>query len=70
MRNSCKTHKGKEYNVMHFINITYKGSPTKPYKSLSLLVPMSLTHLSNIDKGNDFVNKSDGADRVVIVAAS
>jgi hypothetical protein len=55
---------------MHFINITYKGSPTKPYKSLSLLVPLSLTHLSNIAKGNNFVNKSDGADRVVIVAAS
>jgi hypothetical protein len=32
-------------------------SPPKSYKSLSLLIPMSLTHLLNIDKGNDFVNK-------------
>jgi hypothetical protein len=58
MRNYCKTHKGKEYNVMHFMMIHYRDSPPKPYKSLSLLIPMSLTHLSNIAKGNDFVNKS------------
>jgi hypothetical protein len=58
MRNSCKTHKGKEYNVMHFVRITYRGSPPKPCKSLSLLIPMSLTHLSNIAKDNDFMNKS------------
>jgi hypothetical protein len=57
MGNSCKTHNGKEYNVMHFIRITYRGSPPKPYKSLSLLMPMHLTHLLNIAKGNDFVNK-------------
>jgi hypothetical protein len=57
MRNSCKTHKGKEYNVMHFIRITYRGSSPKPYKSLSLLIPIPLTHLSNIAKSNDFVNK-------------
>jgi hypothetical protein len=31
--------------------------PPEPCKSLSLLIPMSLTHLSNIAKGNDFVNK-------------
>jgi hypothetical protein len=57
MRNSCKTHKGKEYNVMHFIRIPYRGSPPKPCISLSLLIPMPLTQLSNIAKGNDFVNK-------------
>jgi hypothetical protein len=32
------------------------GIPPKPCKSLSLLMPMSLTHLSNIVKGNDFMN--------------
>jgi hypothetical protein len=56
MRNSCKTHKEKEYNVMHLIRITHRVSPPKPYKFLSLLIPMYLTHLSNIAKGNDFVN--------------
>jgi hypothetical protein len=45
MRNSCKTHKGKEYNVMHFIKIICRGSPPKPCKFLSLLIPMPLTHL-------------------------
>jgi hypothetical protein len=58
MRNSCKTNKWKEYNVMHFIRNTYRGSPPKPYKSLSLLIPIHFTHLLNIAKGNDFVNKS------------
>jgi hypothetical protein len=57
MKKSCKTHKGKEYNVMHFIMIPNRGSPPKPYKSLSLLIPMLLAYLSNITKGNDFVNK-------------
>jgi predicted esterase YcpF (UPF0227 family) len=36
MRNFCKTHKVKEYNVMHSSRIIYRGSPPKPYKSLSL----------------------------------
>jgi hypothetical protein len=58
MRNSYKTHKGKENNVIHFTRITYRGSPTKPCKSLSLLIPMHLIDLLNIAKGNDFVNKS------------
>jgi hypothetical protein len=58
MRNSYKTHKGKKYNVMHFMRIPYMGSPPKPLKSLSLLMPMSLTYLLNIAKANDFVNKS------------
>jgi hypothetical protein len=57
MRNSYKTHKEKEYNVMPLL-ITYRGSPPKPYTVLSLLILMPLTHLSNIAKGNDFVNKS------------
>jgi hypothetical protein len=43
---------------MHLNGIVYKGSSPKFYKSLNLLIPMSLTHLSNIAKGNDFVNKS------------
>jgi hypothetical protein len=43
--------------MMHFSRIIYMVSPPKSYKSLSLLIPMSLTHLLNIDKGNDFVNK-------------
>jgi hypothetical protein len=42
---------------MHFIRIIYMSSPPKPCKSLSLIIPMYLTHLSNIAKGNDFVNK-------------
>jgi hypothetical protein len=36
MRNSYKTHKVKEYNVMYFSKIIYRGSSLKPYKSLSL----------------------------------
>jgi hypothetical protein len=58
MRNSYKTHKVKEYNVINFIRITHRGSLPKSCKSLSLLIPMHLTYLSNITKGNDFVNKS------------
>jgi hypothetical protein len=50
--------KGKECNVMHLNGIVYRGSPLEPCKSLSLLIPMPLTHLSNIARGNDFVNKS------------
>jgi hypothetical protein len=57
MRNYCKTHNGKKYNVMHFIRISYRGSIPKPCKYLSLLIPKPLLHLSNIAKGNDFVNK-------------
>jgi hypothetical protein len=57
MRNSCKTHKEKEYNVMHFIKIIYRDSPPKHCKYLSLLIPMPLIHLINIAKGNNFVNK-------------
>ncbi len=56
MRNSYKTYKGKEYNVIHFSRIIYRGSPPKPCKSLSLLIPMPLSHLLNIAKSNDFVN--------------
>jgi hypothetical protein len=52
-----KTHKGKIV-VLHLNGIVYKGSPAEPCKSLSLFIPMPLTHLSNITKGNDFVNKS------------
>jgi hypothetical protein len=58
MRNSCKTYKGKECIVMHFIRITYRGSPPKPFKSVSLFIPMPLIHLSNIGKGNNFRNKT------------
>jgi hypothetical protein len=29
----------------------------KPYRSLSLRIPMSFTHLSNVARGRDFVNK-------------
>jgi hypothetical protein len=41
---------------MHLNMIIHRGSLLKPYKSLSLLIQMSLTHLLNIAKGNDFVN--------------
>jgi hypothetical protein len=58
MRNSCKTHKGKEYNVIAQPGYPYMGSPPKAYKSLSLFITIHLTHLSNIANGNDFVNKS------------
>jgi hypothetical protein len=58
MRNFCKTHKRKEYNVINFIKIISRGSAPKLSKSLSLPIPMSLIHLSAIAKGNDFVNKS------------
>jgi hypothetical protein len=34
-----------------------RASPLEPCKSLRLLIPMHLTHLSNIVKGNDIVNK-------------
>jgi hypothetical protein len=54
---SCKTHKEKEYNVMHHNGIVQRASPPEPYKSLRLFIPMYLTHLSNIVKGNDLVNK-------------
>jgi hypothetical protein len=42
---------------MHFNEIVYMGSPLEPFKSLSLFIPMSLTHLSNIAKGNDLADK-------------
>ncbi len=57
MRNSCKTQR-KRVQCDAFIRILYRGSPPKPYKSLSLLILMPLTHLSNIANVNDFVNKS------------
>jgi hypothetical protein len=50
--------KGKEYNMMHLNGIVYKCSPLEPCKSLSLLILMVLTNLSNIGKDNYFVNKS------------
>jgi hypothetical protein len=34
-----------------------RASSPEPYKSLSLPKPMHLTHLLNIAKGNDLVNK-------------
>jgi hypothetical protein len=43
---------------MHLNGIINRGSPPESYKSLSLLIPISLTHLSNIAKGNNFVIKS------------
>jgi hypothetical protein len=42
---------------MHLDENVYRGSPPIPWKYLSLLIPMYLTHLSNMAKGNDFVNK-------------
>jgi hypothetical protein len=57
-KSSCKTHKGKDYNVMHLNVIVYGGSHSKSCKSLNLLIPMSLTHLSKIAKDNDFIDKS------------
>jgi hypothetical protein len=57
MRIFYKTYKEKEYNVMYFIKIFFKASYPKPCKSLSHLIPMDLTHLLNIVKSNDFVNK-------------
>jgi hypothetical protein len=35
-----------------------RESPPEPYKSFSLCIPMSLTHLSHVAKGKDFINKS------------
>jgi hypothetical protein len=49
--------KGKEYNMIHLNEIIYIGYH-KPCKSLSLIIPMPLTHLSKITKHNNFVNKS------------
>jgi hypothetical protein len=42
--------------VIHLNEIVYRGSPLEPCKSLSLLILIPLTHLSNIAKGNKFMN--------------
>jgi hypothetical protein len=34
-----------------------RESPPEPYKSFSLHIPMLFTHLSNVARGKDFVNK-------------
>jgi hypothetical protein len=44
------------------------GSPPKPWKSLSLFVPMHLTHLSNIANDNDFVNKSVRLSKEILIS--
>jgi hypothetical protein len=58
--------KRKECNVMHLNGIIYRGSPIEHCKSLSLFIVMPLTHLSNIAKGNDFVNKYAWLSQYVI----
>jgi hypothetical protein len=35
-----------------------RESPPEPCKSFSLRMPMPFTHLSNVDRGKYFVNKS------------
>jgi hypothetical protein len=42
---------------MHLNRIVHIGSSSKLCKFLTLLTLMSLTHLTNIAKGNVFVNK-------------
>jgi hypothetical protein len=35
-----------------------RESPPEPCKSLSLRIPMPFTHLLNVARGKDFINKS------------
>jgi hypothetical protein len=43
---------------MRKYEILFKENPLEWCKILSLRIPMHLTHLSNVARGKDFVNKS------------
>jgi hypothetical protein len=57
--NSCETSNIFSWYLWEKYEILIqRESPLEPCKFLSLRIPMPFTHLSNVPRGKDFVNKS------------
>jgi hypothetical protein len=60
VRNLLKQNSHRKKSTMQCLNVRwfYDKTPTKSCKSLSRRMPISTTHLENVEYGNDLVNKS------------